>query len=85
MAKKKEVKNISGFSAYKEIMRMKKKKSPHSVIFCTNDPDGWFINCVEYRTKSGVVMHDDCIIKKDLQEWIGWHKNIGWEERLTND
>lgn len=80
MAKKKEIQNISEFSAYKELGRMKKKRSPHSILICTDYPEGWFINFVEYRTKSGVVMHDDYIIEPDLKGWISWHKNLGWEE-----
>ena len=80
MAKKKETKNISEFSAYKELGRMKKKRSPHSILICTEDPEGWFIDFVEYRTKSGVVVHDDFIIEKDLPGWISWHKSLGWEE-----
>ena len=85
MAKKeKERKNISEFSAYKVLGRMKKKRSPHSILICTEDPEEWFIDFVEYRTKSGVVMHDDFIIAKDLPGWISWHKNLGWEEDLTD-
>ena len=81
MAKKKEnTQNISDFSAYKKLVSMTKKRSPHSIVFCTDDPEGWFINCVEYRTKSGVVIHDDYIIETDLESWITWHKNLGWEE-----
>jgi len=78
--KPKEIQNISEFSSYKELLRMKKKKSPHSLLFCTEDPEGWFINCVEYRTKSGVVMHDSLIIEKDMPSWITWHENMGWEK-----
>jgi hypothetical protein len=80
MAKKKETKNISEFSAYKELLRMKKKRSPHTVVFLCDDPDGWFINCVEFRSKSGVVMHDDLINEKSMPGWISWHKNMGWEK-----
>jgi hypothetical protein len=78
--KDKVIQNISEFSAYKELLRMKKERSPHSILFCTEDPEGWFINCVEYRTKSGVVMHDSFIIEKDMPGWISWHKNLGWIE-----
>ena len=81
MAKKvKEIQNISEFADYKKLAKMKKKRSPHTVEFLCNDPEGWFIDCVEYRTKSGVVMHDDCINEKDMPSWITWHNNMGWEE-----
>jgi hypothetical protein len=81
MAKKiRETKNISEFSSYKELERFKKKRSPHTLVFLTNDPDEWFIDCIEYRSKSGVVIHDDLIIAKDLLDWIRWHKSMGWKE-----
>ena len=79
--KEKVVKNISEYTAYKELLRMKKKtRSPHSLVFLCDDPEGWFINCVQYRTKSGVVVHDDYIIEKDMPGWISWHENLGWEK-----
>lgn len=80
MAKNKDTQNISEFSAYKELGRMKKKRSPHSILICTNDPNSWFINFIEYKTKSGIISHEDFIIEKDLSEWILWHKNLGWEQ-----
>jgi hypothetical protein len=81
MAKKiKNLQNISEFASYKELARFKKKRSPHSVVFVTEDPEGWFIHCVEYKTKSGEVMYDDYIIEKDMNDWLTWHKNLGWEE-----
>lgn len=78
--KDKVIQNISEFSAYKELLRMKKKRSPHSVLFCIEEKEDWFINCIEYRTKSGVIIHDDCINVKSMPGWISWHKNLGWEE-----
>lgn len=80
MGKKiKDTQNISEFSEYKELFRMKKKKSPHSLVFITNDKEGWWVHCIEYKTKSGIIAHDDYIIAKDMKDWINWHKNMGWE------
>lgn len=77
-SKKKIEHNISEFSSFKILSTWKKAKSPHTVVFVTNDPEGWFINCVEYRTKSGVVIHDDFIIEGDLEDWYKWHEGLGW-------
>jgi len=87
MAKKpKEIQNVSDFVEFKELLRMKKPRSPHSILFCTDDfPDEWFIQCVEYRSKSGVVVHDDCINSKDMPQWVSWHENMGWKKLLTED
>ena len=72
--------NIEEFAEFKELLRMKKPRSPHRVLFCTDDPEGWFIQCVEYKNKSGKVVHDDCINKNSMPGWVSWHKNLGWEE-----
>lgn len=60
--------------------RFKKKRSPHTLVFLTEDPEEWFIDCIEYKSKSGVVIHDDIIIMKDMPDWIDWHKRLEWEE-----
>jgi len=78
--KEKETQDISEFAGYKELLRMKKPRSPHSILFCTEDPEEWFVNCVEYKSKSGKVVHDDFIIMKDMPGWVSWHKNLGWNE-----
>ena len=81
MFKKSKIdRNISDYSSHKKLLEMKKPKSPHSLVFMTKDKDGWFINCVEYKTKSGIVAHDELIIEKDMKQWIEWHKRLGWQE-----
>lgn len=71
--------HISEYSKYKELSRFKKSRSPHSLVFMTDDPEEWFINCIEYRTKNGMVVHDSLIIASDMEQWIGWHEGMGWE------
>ena len=71
--------HISEYSRYKELSRFKKPRSPHTLVFMTEDPEEWFIYCIEYRTKSGEVVHDSLIIAADLDQWIGWHEGMGWE------
>jgi len=83
--KEKITQNISEFAEYKELGRMKKPRSPHTTVFLTNDPEKWFINCIKYKTKSGIVAHNDYIIAKDMPAWIVWHKNLGWDTLLTED
>lgn len=78
MAKKEA--HISEYSKYKELSRYKKFRSPHTLVFMTNDPEEWFINCIEYRTKSGIVVHDSLIIASDFKQWSEWHQRMGWEK-----
>jgi len=77
---KKSTQNISTYSAYKVLLKMEKTGSPHSVVFVTNDTEGWFIHCIEYKTKSGLIDHDDFIIEKDMPDWVIWHEGMGWKK-----
>lgn len=78
--KPKEIKNISDFSSYKELAKFKKEKSYQTLVFLTNDPEEWLIDVIYYRTKSGVVTHESCIIAKDMPDWIKWQERIGWKK-----
>jgi hypothetical protein len=76
--KPKEQAYISFFKDYEVLFNMKKKKSPITVLFCTNDPEKWFINKVTYLTKSGLI-HDNCIvIKKDLESSVNFYEGDGF-------
>jgi len=74
------VKNISEFSDYKEIAKFTKPRSPRSLIFLTKDPEEWFIDVIYYKTKSGEVIKENCIIAKDLSDWFRWKEGLGWEK-----
>jgi len=82
--KNKEVK-LSSFSSHKKLLTLTKPRSPNSVLVCTEDlPDEWFIDVVEYRTKSEVVTNVSTIIKKDLLVKLDWYYRNGWIA-LTNN
>ena len=69
---------ISFFKNYEVILTLKKKKSPVSVLFCTDDKNKWFINKVTYLNKSGEI-HDNClIIAKDLPNFINFYESDGF-------
>jgi len=76
---RKKTKNISDYKGYKEIYRLNKYKSPYRLVFVTNDPEKWFINCIEYRIKNGEIKNDSLIIASDLEDWIKWHEGMGWK------
>jgi len=75
--KKKEEK-ISKYNSFKKIIELSKSHSPNSVLVCTDDEDEWFIDIVEYRTKSQVITNISTIIKKDLQDRLDWYYKNGW-------
>lgn len=71
--KKKETILISEFDNHKKICELKKKHSPITILYCTNDlPDKWLIDVVEYRTKSGVVSETYYITSKELETHINF-------------
>ncbi|MFW6310795.1 MAG: hypothetical protein ACOC1K_01015 [Nanoarchaeota archaeon] len=68
------------FENYKVLKLLKKKRSPLKTVFATNDPEGWFINVITYKNKSGEVSDVETIIEKDLKDWYEWHERMGWEK-----
>lgn len=75
--KKKEEK-ISKYNSFKKIIELTKAHSPNSVLVCTDDEDEWFIDIVEYRSKSQVITNISTIINKDLQDRLDWYYKNGW-------
>lgn len=69
------------FSKYKVVKKFNKPRSPRTRLFVTNDPDKWFIDVIEIKTKTGEVTDEEgWIIEKDLNDWTVWYNRLGWEE-----
>ena len=69
------------YSNHKIVKQFRKHRSPRTRLFLTNDPDEWFIDVVEIKTKTGEVTDDEgWIIEKDLDTWTSWYNGLGWEE-----
>lgn len=82
--KQKKETTIADFNNHKVLLRLQKSRSPLSVLVCTDDlPDEWFVDIVEYKTKSHVVTNVSTVTKKDVQSRIDWYEKNGWT-RLTN-
>jgi len=65
----------------KIIKKFKKPRSPRTRIFACSDPDGWFIDVLDIKTRTGEVADDEgWITAKDIPQWVSWYKNLGWEE-----
>ena len=79
--KKKEITHFpEDYPKFKIIKQFSKTRSPRTRIFATNDPDGWFIDSFEIKTRSGeVVDNEGWITAKQMPAWIAWYKTIGWE------
>jgi len=86
MAYEKKTKEITyypkDYANFKLIKQFRKPRSPRTRLFICNDPDGWFIDVIEIKTKTGeVVDNEGWITKKDLDGWSNWYKNLGWIEQ----
>lgn len=81
MYKQKKTHHISEFDSYLKICELKKKKSPISILFCTNDlPDKWLIDVVEYKTSTGVVNDTYIITKGDVKKYLKFCSNNGFSD-----
>lgn len=69
------------FKGYKVIKEFKKPRSPRTRLFLTNDPDKWFIDVIEIKTKTGEVTDEEgWIIERDVKGWSDWYNRLGWKE-----
>jgi len=73
-----EYTNIKYYKNYKKIALYEKPKSPYQILFTTNDPEGWFIEVIHYKKKSGEISDISHIIEKDLSKWMEWKETNGW-------
>jgi hypothetical protein len=83
---KKKIKEITYFPKdypnFKIIKTFRKPRSPRTRMFACADPEGWFIDVFELKTKTGeVVDNEGWITEKDVEQWTGWYKRLGWEEQ----
>jgi hypothetical protein len=70
---------LSHYASFKKLSELSKPRSPLSVLICTDDiPDEWFIDIVEYRTKTKVVTNVSTIIRKDLDDRMSRYLSNGW-------
>lgn len=69
------------FPNFKIVKKFKKSKSSRTRIFATEDPDEWFIDVLEIKTKTGEVVDEEgWITERDVEEWADWFSRLGWEE-----
>ena len=74
--KEKETHYVSEYDEFKKYFTLTKKRSPDAMLFCTDDEEEWFITVVHYRKKSGVVKDSYYVIRKDLEEYVRFAKDV---------
>ena len=74
--KEKELHYVSEYDGFKKYFRLTKKRSPDAMLFCTDDPDEWFITVVVHKKKSGLVKDSYYVIRKDLDEYVKFAKEV---------
>ncbi len=78
--KRAEIKHYpKDFEDFKLIKLFRKPRSPRTRIFTCNDPDGWFIDVIEIKTKTGEVVDEEgWITNRDVDQWTEWYERLGW-------
>lgn len=81
MVKKKETRYYpTDFPNINFEVKFRKPRSPRTRILSCSDKDEWFVDVLEIMTKTGKVVDDEgWITMKDIPQWTGWYKNLGWE------
>jgi hypothetical protein len=63
------------------VKKFNKPRSPRTRIFSCSDPDNWFVDVLEIKSKTKEVVDDEgWITMKDVDDWTDWYKRLGWEE-----
>ena len=68
--------NISDFSKYKQLYKLKKKRSPQVLVFLQGPKDDWLIDVIKYKNKTGEVVHMSLITLDDVEEWVERYQRI---------
>ena len=69
------------YPGFKLIKQFKKPRSPRTRLFACGDPEGWFIDVMEIKTRTGeVIDNDGWITERDIKQWTEWYETLGWEE-----
>jgi len=85
--KKKEKKYWpTDYPNFKTIKIFNKPRSPRTRVLTSEDKDGWFIDVLSVKTKTGEVADNQgWILKKQIQGWVDWYKSLGWVENITKN
>ena len=63
---------------------MRKKHSPHEIVFSPDLSDNHFFNVVLRKVKTGAEVTRHYILRADLPQWIGMYENDGFKT-ITNN
>jgi hypothetical protein len=77
------IRNISDFKSFKKLYKFAKPRSPLCIELMTDSIDGWLIDIVKYKKKTGEVRDNFSILRKEIDTWVTKYKEAGWS--LTKD
>ena len=63
---------------------MRKKHSPHEIVFSPDPSDNHFFNVILRKVKTGAEVATHYILRADLPQWIGMYENDGFKT-ITNN
>lgn len=77
--KNQKTKYLNYFSDHKKLYKLKKKRSPVSMMILTDDPTGWFITVVYYQNIKEKVTDTFMILNSELEQRLEYWGRLGYE------
>jgi len=77
---KRRVENISEYASYKVLAHLIKPRSGISIKFVTNDPDGWTIDKLSYKTKTGEITLNEGINADSYKDFMRFYLEKGYKQ-----
>ena len=64
---------------------MRKKHSPHEIVFSPDLSDNHFFDVILRKVKTGAEVATHYILRADLPQWIGMYENDGFKTITNNE
>ena len=77
---KPRVENISEYSTYKVLAHLTKPRSGISIKFVSNDEDGWTIDKLSYKTKTGEITLNEGINADSYPDFMRLYIEKGYKQ-----
>lgn len=74
-----KVENISEYAKHKVLAHLTKPRCV-SIKFVTNDPDGWTIDKLCFKNKTGEITLNEGIIEKEYEYWVQSYIEKGYKK-----
>ena len=64
---------------------MRKKHSPHEIVFSPDPSDNHFVNVILLKRATGQVVATHYILRSDMPSWVTMYENDGFKTITNNE